>query len=157
MPPGVLLATFSGFSRMIWPRNFGHVCGRFFHASGSLLDSFGHRFRDLSVVLGSGRNSTPVCTGATFSVFQAIRNTVFSGIAFEGHWGTIFSTFWRTLGSAGAPIGATLGTNGRLCREGFFDGFGCQNDGFLGSAPTQGNRPSSNSWPRARKEIDFVP
>ena len=93
VPPEVLLATFSGFSRMIWPRNFGHVSGGFFHASGSLLDSFGHCFRDLSVVLGSGRNNTLACTGATFSVFEAIRNTVFSGIAFEGARGDDFFDF----------------------------------------------------------------
>ena len=88
---------------MLLPRNFGHVSGGLFHASGSLLDSFGHRFRDLSVVLGSGRNSTPACTGATFSVFQAVRNTVFSGIAFRGALGddifdflTYFGLRWDT-------------------------------------------------------------
>ena len=72
---------------MIFPRNFGHVSGRFFHASGSLLDSFEHRFRELSVVVGSGRNDTPAYTGATFSMFQAVRNKVFSGIAFRGALG----------------------------------------------------------------------
>ena len=75
---------------MIFPCNFGHVSGRLFHVSGSLLDSFGHRFRDLSVVLGSGRNNTPASTGATFSVFQAVRSKVFSGIAFEGARGDDF-------------------------------------------------------------------
>ena len=35
------------------------------------------------MVLGSGRNSSPACTAAMFSVFQAVRNTAFSGIAFQ--------------------------------------------------------------------------
>ena len=38
-------------------------------------------------MLGSGRNSSPACTGALFSVFQAVRNTAVSGIAFEGALG----------------------------------------------------------------------
>ena len=114
---------FSVVRRRIFPRNVRYVSGGFFHASGSLLDSFGHRFRYLSVVLGSGRNGTPACTGATFSMFHAVRNTAFSGIAFEGARGDDFFEFSVILGSAGPPGGSTLGTMGRLFGEGILDGF----------------------------------
>jgi len=108
---------------MMFPRNFGYVSGGFFHASGSLLDSFGHRFRELSVVIGSGRNGTPARTGATFSMFQAVRNKVFSGIAFEGARGDDFFDFSAYFGLRWALGGSTLGTMGRLFGEGILDGF----------------------------------
>jgi hypothetical protein len=50
------------------------------------------------VVLGSGRNSSPARTGALFSVFQAVRNTAFSGIAFEGALGDDFFEFLAYFG-----------------------------------------------------------
>ena len=37
-----------------------------FDGSASLLGSFGHPFCDFLVVLGSGENSVPACTGAMF-------------------------------------------------------------------------------------------
>ena len=41
----------------------------FFMLPGRFLDSSEHRFRELSVVVGPGRNGTPARTGATFSMF----------------------------------------------------------------------------------------
>ena len=105
------------------------------------------------MVLGSGRNSSPVGTGAMFSVFQAVRNTVFSGIAFRGALGDDFSTFWRILGSAGPPSGATLATMGRLFREGIFDGFWVPKRSIFGIPPAQGNPSTKSGWPRARKKL----
>ena len=108
---------------MNFPRNFGHVSGGLFHASGSLLDSFGHRFGDLSVVLGSGRNSTLACTGATFSVFQAVRNKVFSGIAFEGARGDVFFNFSAYFGLRWATRRLHFGHHGALVSRTDFEEF----------------------------------
>ena len=58
-----------------------------------------------------------------FQCFKRSETQFFPALLFKGLLETIFSTFWRILGSAGAPIGATLGTSGRLFSEGIFDGF----------------------------------
>ena len=108
---------------MILPCNFGHVSGVFFQGSVSLLDSFGHRFRDLSVVLDSHRNSTPACTGATFSVFQAVRNNVFSGIAFEGARGNGFFNFSASFGLRWGTRRLHFGHHGALVSRTDFEEF----------------------------------
>ena len=119
---------------MIFPRNFGYVSGGIFHASGSLLDSFGHRFRELSVVIGSGRNNTPACTGATFSMFQAVRNKVFSGIAFEGARGDDFFDF---SGLRWGTRRLHFGHHGTLIsRTDFEEILGAKMNDFWGSPPT---------------------
>ena len=128
------------FRGMIFPRNFGYVSGGFFHASGSLLDSLEHCFRELSVVIGSGRNGTPACTGATFSMFKRSETRFFLASLSKGLVETISSTFRRILGSAGhlaAPLWAPWGAE---FADGFGRDFGCQNDRFLRFPAAQGNR-----------------
>ena len=70
---------------------------------------------------------------------------------------TIFSTFRRILGSAGEPAAPLWAPWGAYFADGFRRDFGYQNDGFLGSAPNQGNRSGGTGWPRARGEIYFGP
>ena len=139
---------------MIFPRNFGHVSGGFFHASGSLLDSFGHRFRELSVVIGSGRNSSPACTGAMFSVFQAVRNAVFSGIAFEGARGDDFFDFSAYFGLRWGTRRLHFGHHGALIsRTDFEEILGAKMMDFCDSLQSREMVPVGVVASRAKKLI----
>ncbi len=141
---------------MIFPRNFGYVSGGFFHASGSLLDSFGHRFRELSVVIGSGRNGTPACTGATFSVFQAVRNLVFSGIAFEGARGDDFFNFSASFGLRWGSRRLHFGHHGALIRRRNFGWiFGAKMMVFWDLPPTRKTVPVGGDGLAREEKIYF--
>jgi len=54
-------------------------------------------------------------------MFQAVRNKVFSGIAFEGARGDDFFDFSTYFGLRWGAGGSTLGTMGRLFGEGILD------------------------------------
>ena len=88
-----------------------------FDGSASLLGTIWHNFCHFLVVLGSGENSVPACTGAMFWVFWGIRNWSFSGIAFYSNLGEHFYDFGGSFGVHLGTLGATLGTLGQLfCR-----------------------------------------
>ena len=92
------------------------VLCRFWTPSGIVFETF-RRFSDLAETVA------PPARELCFQCFKRSETRFFPASLFKGLSETMFSTFWRILGSAGAPIGATLGTSGRLFGEGIFDRF----------------------------------
>ena len=92
------------------------VLCRFWTPSGIVFETF-RWFSALAETVA------PPARELCFQCFKRSETQLFPASLFKGLSETMFSTFWRILGSAGAPIGATLGTSGRLFSEGIFDGF----------------------------------
>ena len=122
--------------------------GRFWTPSGIVFETF----RWLSAL---AETVPPPARELRFRCFKRSETRFFPASLSKGLVETISSTFRRILGSAGPPVGSTLGTMGRLFGEGILDGFLVQNDGFLGSATDEENRSSERGWPRARRENLF--
>ena len=116
------------------------------------------------MVLGSGRNNTPACTGATFSVFQAVRNTVFYGIAFEGARGDDLFDFVAYFGLCWGTRRLHFGHHWALIsRTDFEEILGAKVIDFwdppptgkmvparaAGLLPSAGSQVTSSSWSRS--------
>ena len=160
MPRGCLRELFwrhsPVFRGMIFTRNFGHVSGRLFHAStfGLLRASFSRPF-------GGSRlwqKQYPRLHGSyVFDVLSGQKHGFFRHRFRRGsrrRFFRVFSVVWAPLGHPSAPLWAPLGAHSA---DGFRRDFGCRNDRFLWFPAKGGNASSSSGWPRARKEIDFVP
>ena len=92
------------------------VLCRFWTPSGIVFETF-RWFSALAETVASPAQE--LC----FRCFKQSETSFFLASLIKGLSETRFSTFWRILGSAGSPIGATLGTSGRLFSEGISDRF----------------------------------
>ena len=156
VPPGALLRTFSGFSRHdfchvisdTFLERFFRVLCRFWIPSGIVFETF----RRCSAL---AETVAPPARELCFRCFKRSETQLFPASLSKGLAETIFSTFRRILCSAGEPAAPLYAPWGAYFADGSRRDFWCQNDGFLGSAPDEGNRSISRGWPRARREIYF--
>ena len=114
---------FSVFRGMISPCNFGHVSGRFFMVLCRFWTPSGIVFETFRWFSALAETVAPPARELCFRCFKRSETRFCPASLFKGLSETIFSMFWRILGSAGAPIGPALGTSGRLFSEGIFDVF----------------------------------
>ena len=116
------------------PCNFGHISGVLFQGSVSLLTPSGIVFETFRWFSALAETVAPLARELCFQCFKRSETVLFPASLFQGLSETIFSTFWRILGSAGGPVGTTLGTMGRLFSRGILNrlwGHGGP-DGFQG-------------------------
>ena len=122
--------------------------GRFWTPSGIVFETFGW----LSAL---AETVPPLARELRFRCFKRSETRFFPASLSKGLAETISSTFRRILGSAGHPAAPLWAPWGAYFADGFRRDFGCQNDGFLGSATKRENRSSLSSGLAREEKIYF--
>ena len=146
---------FPVFRGMIFPRNFGHVSGRFFHASGSLLDSSSIVLESFWWLSALAETVPTLARELRFRCFKRSETRFFPASLSKGLVETISSTFRRILGSAGHPAAPLWAPWRAYFADGFRRDFWCQNDGFRVLPPTRENRCILSSGLAREEKIYF--
>ena len=158
VPSGVLSATLSGFPRHGFStkflRRFWRAFSRFRVAFGLLRASFSRAFGGYRL----WQKRYPRLHGSyVFDVLSGQKQGFFRHRFRRGSRRRFFRVFGVVWAPLGHPAGPLWAPRDAYFADGFRRDFGCQNDRFWGFPAEGGNGCISTGWPRARKEIDFVP
>ena len=152
MPPGALLATFFGFSRHDFPRNFGYVSGDLFTLPGRFWTPSGIVFETFRWCSALAETVPPLSRELRFRCFKRSEIRFFPTTLSRGTGGRYFRLFGVLWAPLGHPSALLWAPGGAYSGKEMSTHFGWQNDAFVGSAPAQGNRSGKRSWPCARKK-----